>query len=158
MGYQIELVNLSDQPAAVIRDHVALDGIGEFLGAAFGDVMGLVSRQGLQVAGAPFGRYRPAADGGFDVEAGFPVTGAVTAEGRVESASLPGGRAARTVHVGDYGGVGAAYEAVTAWLAGSGLVPAGDPWECYLDGPEVANPRTEVFFPCREGSAVQAPS
>lgn len=27
-------------------------------------------------------------------------------------------------------------------------VTAGAPWECYLDGPEVPEPRTGVFIPC----------
>jgi hypothetical protein len=32
----------------------------------------------------------------------------------------------------------------------------GAPWESYLDGPEVAEPRTEVVVPCRpvEAAAV----
>jgi effector-binding domain-containing protein len=54
------------------------------------------------------------------------------------------------MHVGDYAGLGAAYEAATAWLTDNGYVVTGEPWECYLDGPEVPEPRTEVFIPCTE--------
>lgn len=148
MSYDIDLQELPQQTAAVVRAHVDHQGIGDFLGQAFGEVMGAVGHQGLQFSGPPFGRYRPADDGGWDVEAGFPVSGTPAAEGRVESTTLPGGQVAHTTHVGDYGALGAAYEAVAAWLTGQGYVPAGEPWEAYLDEPDVPNPRTEVYFPC----------
>ena len=106
MSYDIEVVNLPEQPAAVVRARVAHNGIAEFLGPAFGDVMTVLQRQGLQPAGPPFGRYRPADDGGWDISAGFPVSDAVAAEGRVEALTLPGGPVARTLHVGDYGAPG----------------------------------------------------
>lgn len=153
MSYEVEVVDLPEQSAAVIRAHVPHDGIPAFLGAAFGDVMAAVAAQHAQVAGPPFGRYRPTEDGGWDVEAGFPVATAISGQGRVQPAYLPGGRTARTLHVGDYQALGGAYEAVTKWLIDKGYVAAGDPWECYLDGPEVANPRTQVYFPYREADA-----
>ncbi|MGN6637230.1 MAG: GyrI-like domain-containing protein [Oryzihumus sp.] len=148
MGYEIDLVELPAQPAAVVRAHVAHDAIGDFLGQALGEVMGSVGEQGLHPTGPPFGRYRPAEDGGWDVEAGFPVSAAPTETGRVQPATLPAGSAAHTTHVGDYGSLGAAYEAVADWIITEGMDPSGDPWECYLDEPGVANPRTEVYFPC----------
>jgi effector-binding domain-containing protein len=52
------------------------------------------------------------------------------------------------MHVGSYDGVAAAYTAVEQWLAAHDLSPIGDPWESYLDGPEVPQPRTVVSFPC----------
>lgn len=149
-SYTVEIVDLQEQQCAVVRGHVSHDGIGEFVGRAFASVMAVSARQGLAVAGAPFGRYRPAADGGWDVEAGFPVHGTVTAEGDVVPSTLPGGNAARTLHVGDYGALGAAYDATQRWVIDNGYLVDGDPWECYLDGPEVAHPRTEIFMPCHE--------
>lgn len=150
MRYDIELADLQEQHAAVVRGHVARGGIAEFLGGTFGEVMAVVGRQRLTVAGPPFGRYLPTDDGGFEVEAGFPVRGTVSPDGRVVAASLPGGPVAFTVHHGDYGSVADAYGAVGNWLTDNGFVPDGEPWERYLDGPEVASPRTEVFFPCRK--------
>lgn len=148
MRYEMQFVDLQAQHVAVVKGHVSHDGIGEFLGPAFGEVIGVLDRQNLHPTGSPFGRYRPADDGGWDVEAGFPCSDVVKPEGRVEASELPGGRSARTMHVGPYGDVGAAYEAVVAWLTDEGCVMQGEPWECYLDGPEVAEPRTEVFVPC----------
>jgi effector-binding domain-containing protein len=85
------------------------------------------------------------------VEAGFPSTGPVTAAGRVEPGELPGGPAAEVLHRGDYGGVGAAYEAAATWVAEKQYTPNGDPWEAYLDEPGVAEPRTLVHLPYRGG-------
>jgi effector-binding domain-containing protein len=150
MSYEIETVELTERPAAVVHEAVTHDGIPDFLAGAFGEVVGTVGPRGLGPAGPAFARYRPTAGGGWDIEAGFSLLAALDAPtGRVQPASLPGGLAARTVHVGDYGALGGAYEAVAAWLAENALVASGEPWECYLDGPEVEHPRTEVYFPCR---------
>lgn len=146
MTYEITLVDLPEQDAAVVRGHVAVDGIGEFLGGAFGEIMGAL--HGVEIVGPPFARYAMP-DEGFDVMAGFPVSSPVTQVGRVEPDRLPGGPAATTMHVGSYEGVAAAFEAVQAWVADHGFVVAGDPWESYLDEPEVPEPRTLITFPVR---------
>ncbi len=148
--YTVELVDLQEQQCAVVRGHVTPDRIGAFMGEAFPEVMRVLAKQEVPVAGAPFGRYHHTADGGWDVEAGFPVHGTVTTEGDVQPSTLPAGSAARTLHVGDYGALGAAYDATQRWIIDNGHLLDGDPWECYLDGPEVASPRTEIFMPCHE--------
>jgi effector-binding domain-containing protein len=153
MRYETQFVDLEAQHTAVVRGHVTIQDLPEFLGPAFGEVIVLLDKQGLHPTGAPFGRYHPAGEG-FDVEVGFPVSDVVEAAGRVEPSTLPGGRVARTMHVGSYGEVGAAYEAARSWIIDEGYVPTSEPWESYLDGPEVANPRTEVFMPCERAHPV----
>lgn len=147
MTYQIEIVELREQPAAVVHGHADSGHIGQFLEKAFSDVAAVVAAEHLTYTGAPFGRYTPTGDGGFDVEAGFPVSGPAVAAGAVEIITLPGGLVARTLHRGSYEGIGAAYEATGAWVQQHGFIVAGAPWETYLDGPEVPTPRTEVYFP-----------
>ncbi len=149
MEYAVTLEQRAEQPAAVVRGHVDVEELPAFLGGAFGEVGAALGAQRLVPAGPPFGRYR-IVDGGFDVEAGFPASSAVAATGRVEPTVLPGGPVATTMHVGSYDGVSAAYAAVQEWVGSSGYVVAGDPWECYLDEPDVAEPRTLVCFPCRD--------
>lgn len=148
-NYEIELVDLQEQPAAVVRGSVAGEDLPEFLGKAFGEVMGALTEQGNIPAGPPFGRYRPT-ETGFDVEAGFPCKVPVTASGRVEPTVLPGTRATRVLHVGSYARVAEAYVAAESWMTDNGYVSAGAPWESYLDGPDVAEPRTQVIHPCTE--------
>jgi effector-binding domain-containing protein len=148
MRYETQFVDLQAQSVAVVRGHVGIEKIADFLGGAFGEVINVLDKQGLHPTGAPFARYGPPQDGSFDIEAGFACSDVVEPEGPVEASQLPAGRAARTLHVGRYDEVGAAYEAATDWLVEEGYEVAAAPWECYLDGPEVPEPRTEVFIPC----------
>ena len=137
------------EPAAVVRGHAVEAELPAFLGSAFGEVIEQLARQHIDVAGPPFARYWPA-DGGFDVEAGFPATGSVSPAGRVVPSALPAGTVATTVHRGDYAGLGRTYSDVEEWLAAHGYAGTGAPWESYLDGPEVPEPRTQVTFPCAD--------
>lgn len=151
MDHEISLTDLPRQPAAVVRARVALRDLPEFFGRAFGEVLAVVGEQGLAPAGPPFGRFVTSGDD-FQVTAGFPLDRPVTPAGRVAPDELPGGTAATTIHTGSYDGVGAAYRATTDWLAGHGFTASGAPWECYLDGPDVPLPRTQVFVPCEPTS------
>jgi effector-binding domain-containing protein len=146
---QMELTDQPAQPAAVVRGHVSVDELPAFLGGAFEEVLGVLAAQGREPAGPPFGRYTPAG-GGFDAEVGFPSSGAVTGAGRVQATELPGGRTATALHVGGYETIGETYEQLAAWTTSRGCTPVGTPWESYLDGPEVAEPRTLVHLPCEE--------
>jgi effector-binding domain-containing protein len=143
----VELVELESQPAAVVRAHVTVDEIAGFLGEAYGEVMRVLDAQDLQPTGPPFGRYERE-EGGFFVVAGFPTRAPITAVGQVEADSLPGGPAASLLYRGDYAGIAAAYDAALHWLSDHGYREAGQPWESYLDGPEVAQPRTILRIPC----------
>jgi effector-binding domain-containing protein len=145
---RIETVELPPQPVAVVRGHVAPADLPEFLGAAFEESLTVLTGQGHTPAGPPFARYRPQGDG-FDVEAGFPASGGVSASGRVIGAELPGGNAAQVLYRGPYEKVTEAYEAGEKWLADHRLTAFGLPWESYLDEPDVAEPRTVVRFPYR---------
>jgi len=155
VGYDVHLDEVRTQPSAVVRARVGVDGIADFLAGAFAEVVAVLERQHLAPAGPPFGRYT-VGDDGFEVETGFPTPGVVAPSGRVVPSELPGGMVATTLHTGAYDRVGDAYEAATDWLTEHGMVASDVPWESYLDGPEVPEPRTEVFVPCRpaEASAV----
>ena len=144
--YEITLVERERQDTAVVCGRVEHGGFPAFLGAAFGEVIAAVGVDA--VAGPPFCRMEMDGDV-FLVEAGFPVGAPIEASGRVEPSSLPAGPAATVMNVGPYETVAPAYFAVEAWLREHGWAPAGAPWESYLDGPEVAAPRTLVTWPCR---------
>jgi effector-binding domain-containing protein len=149
----VELIDLHPQAAAVVHAYVPLSGIEDFLGSAYAEIMTVLAEQDLTPAGPPFGRWQPRGDGfdavsGFDAVAGFPSTAPITPAGRVEPYVLPEGMAATAVHRGDYAGVGATYGVLYAWIAGHGFVPTEEPWECYLDEPDVPEPRTQVYVPC----------
>ena len=147
--YDVQVEDRADaQAVAAVEGHVPTEGIGDFIGGAFGEVMQVLGQEHVMPSGPPYARYHVTADG-FDVEAGFPVAAPVAPSGRVHPAQLPGGLVAHTMHRGEYAAVEQAYKAVVDWLAANGYVPAGDPWESYLDEPGVKEPRTLVEFPCR---------
>lgn len=150
MTYTVQFADLQAQDAAVVRAHVTQDDLADFLGKAFDEVVRTAAEQGLSLEGPPFGRYLPTGDRDFDAEVGFPVSGPVEPSGRVGPERLPAGTVARTLHVGGYDAVGAAYEAARSFIIDNGCEPTDAPWETYLDGPDVPRPRTEVFMPCRE--------
>ena len=146
--YDVTLEEKAEQSVALVRGRVGTEGLPEFLGGAFGEVMQTLTAQRMAPCGPPFGRY-VVTDDGFEVEAGFPCRGTVVPAGRVEAGTLAGGPAAVVVHRGPYETVGAAYDAAGRWLVEQGYEPAGAAWESYLDPPEVPEPRTLVVIPCR---------
>jgi effector-binding domain-containing protein len=152
MGYEIEVRRLQPQHTAVVRTRCPWDKIAETLGGIFGEVMARIGATGAQATGGVFGRYDPGMSD-VGIEAGFTVAAPITPAGRVEASELPGGDAAVTLHVGDYGSVAAAYEAIEAWMREQGREAAGPAWELYLTPPEEQPQRTEVFFPLRPKNA-----
>ncbi|RDI17991.1 effector-binding domain-containing protein [Rhodococcus sp. AG1013] len=147
MSYDIRIRDIDEQPTGVVDGNVDVDSIAAFLGPAFAEVARAAAAQDIVIVGPPFGRFRPRSDGIWNVEAGFPMARTIEPTGRVESASLPAGRCASTVHVGSYDTVESAYIALTQWIAEHGYATTGEPWECYLDDPDVPLPRTEIIMP-----------
>lgn len=146
MDYEMKIETLQPQHAAVVTETLPVQSIGPFIGEAFGLVMQVLQEQHGFPVGPPFASYRMLGDA-FIVSAGFPVARPITSSGRVVPMDLPGGRTVMTMHTGAYDAVVHAYDAIMAWLPSQGLVPAGDPWEQYLDGPEVPLPRTLLHMP-----------
>jgi effector-binding domain-containing protein len=149
--YEIEAQPRQQQATAVARATLDVAEIGPWLGRVYGQAAACAQRQGAAIAGAPFARYHMLNPGRFTVEAGFPVSQPVTAEGEIEPSSLPGGRVATTVHIGPYDQMTPAYEALTRWVEEHAGRLAGDPWEVYYSDPatqpDPATWRTEVVQP-----------
>ncbi len=154
----IGVQRLEPQPAAVVRGRAAPQEIGGFVGAAYGAAMAALSAQGHGPAGPPLIRYAQGGDDGMDasgaadvfvLEAGFPCPPGFESTGEVDAVLLPAGDAVVVVHVGQWSQLGEAYAAVEQYLAEHGLIRAGDPWETYLDGPDVPEHRTILTAPCR---------
>ena len=148
MEHEITVVDLSEQPTAVVRDRAVPATIPDVLGRAFEAVARVATDQGRRLAGPPFARYRTMDEAAWDIEAGFPVDAPVVADGDVEPATLPACRAARLVHTGPYDTIGGAWNEASAWLVEHGYAATDAPWESYLDEPGVEQPRTLIVMPC----------
>lgn len=152
MTYQIAPADLQEQQVACMRGRILPGEIPTFLGAAYSKVPAASAQQGLRLSGPPYARYRFEKDGTIEVEAGFPVSGVMVRTGDVGPGTLPGGHVVTTLHVGAYDKLADAYEALDIYLSKNGYERAGSAWECYLDDPDVPEPRTKVYQPARHPS------
>lgn len=151
--YDIHSKTGQAQPTAVMTTTLPVPEIGPWLAKAYGTLAGVITAHGAYPAGPPFARYHRLAGDRFIVEAGFPVSAAVDADGGVRPSELPGGPLAVTVHTGPYEQMASAYEALASWIGNHGGEPAGDPWEVYFTDPakqpDPATWRTEIIQPYR---------
>jgi effector-binding domain-containing protein len=145
-----QIVQVAEQPAAIIRFAIPREQIGSVMGPGIGELMASLAMQFVMPAGPFFSHHLRMDPVLFDFELGVPVAGPVTATGRVEPGRLPGGKVARTVYRGPYDGLGAAWLEFEGWVAHSRLMPRPDLWESYVAGPESGDPsawRTELNRP-----------
>ena len=139
----IRITDHQEQQTAVVREQVAVGQLPEFFQRAFGAAMGQAQAQGLQVTGPPFGMYYGIPGETVDVEAGFPVSGSVSAADGVIAGTLPGGRVVEAMHVGPYDTLAATYGEVERWIDERGLRSQSLMWESYLTDPgEQPDPAT----------------
>lgn len=147
----ITITEHGEQPTAGIREKVLMTELTEFFGRAFQETMAALAAQGVQPAGPPFGKYYGTPSDVVDVEAGFPVSAAITPAGDVVPGSLPAGKVVETVHVGPYDTMDTSYAAVQRFMAEKGLTPGRVMWESYLSDPEAepdpATWRTQICWP-----------
>jgi effector-binding domain-containing protein len=145
----VKIVELQEQPTAVIREQVAMNTLPEFFGRAFAEVSAAMEAQSVQPAGPPFALYHGMPTEIVDVEAGFPVSTTIAAPNGVQAGLLPACRAVQATHVGSYDTLDTTYDAVKQRMREAGLEASEDMWEYYLSDPSTdpATWRTLVVWP-----------
>jgi effector-binding domain-containing protein len=152
MDEPIELVELQPRRALTVRRMMPQSGLGAFFSELFPRLRSAIVSQGATPSGPPFARYYNADPAAFDTEAGLPFTGSITAATGTRVTTLPGGRAAKTVHIGSYETLSKEYRRIEAYLQEHGLRGGEGPWESYVDDAETTprdKVRTEVFWPLK---------
>jgi effector-binding domain-containing protein len=152
MDEPIELVELQPKRALTVRRKMPQSGLGAFFMELFPRLRTAIITQGATPSGPPFARYYNSDPAAFDTEAGLPFTGTVTAANGTRVTTLPGGRAAKTVHIGSYETLSAEYRRIEAWCEEHGYRGAEGPWESYVDDAATTphnKLRTEVFWPLK---------
>ena len=154
MDAPIEIVELQPRRALTIRRTVPATGLGAFFMEVFPKLRTAIVAQGATPSGPTFARYYTSDPAAFDTEAGIPFTGSVTASGDARVSTLPGGRVAKTVHVGPYETLSREYRRIETWLQEHGLRGGEGPWESYVDDEATMATsrdriRTEVYWPVK---------
>jgi effector-binding domain-containing protein len=70
-------------------------------------------------------------DDAINIEVGAELEGPFTEQGDVVRSATPAGMVATTTHLGPYGGLGEAHDAIHQWCKANGRRLAGPSWEIY---------------------------
>jgi effector-binding domain-containing protein len=149
-SYAVQVRQLDSVPLAVIKRQARASELSrlvpEFCGLVWNAVKAQAAKGGRHVA-----IYRDGVDGNINVEVGVELLSPFSEQGDVVLSATPAGAVASTTHLGPYGGLGGAYDAIHRWSQANNRPLAGTKWEIYGHWlPEWdTNPsqiRTDVFY------------
>ena len=151
---QIEVIELSPQPALVIERQAALEELAANVGDVLPRVQAHLAGHDAAPSGLPFMRFLDLTQK-FTVTIGFPIDSNIEAEGDIERRQLPGGKAVTALFTGPPSGLVAAWDAVIDYADAQGYrrtSPWGGVggWQVYLNDPAVvgaANAQTRLYLP-----------
>ncbi|MGE5225089.1 MAG: GyrI-like domain-containing protein [Omnitrophica WOR_2 bacterium] len=152
MSYQCEIIERPVQPALSVRRTVPVQELPQAFGQAFGQIAQYLQECGEAPAGPPFTAYFNMDMQALEIEIGMPVGRTLPGKGEIQFGQMPSGKFGACLHVGPYPDIGAAYEALSAYLQGQGYQPSGVSYEIYLNSPTDTPPqelRTQILFPLK---------
>lgn len=151
MDQRIRVISVPATSIAVVRRRARQDQLPAVVPQACGVVWSVVKQLGLKGAGRHVAVYRRHADGLLDVEIGVELAAPFGGHGEVLDSTTPAGDVATVTHLGPYGGLGAAHQALRDWCAANRRPPAGVSWELYGHwlsewNADPSKIRTDVFY------------
>lgn len=143
-----QLATTQELATAVIPLVIPGRDMPKFMDPAIEEIIKTIMGQGIAINGPMFSYHHRRPSDTFDFEIGFPVSKAITPEGRVINSKLPAVNVVRSVYQGPYEGLAQAWPELQAWVRKNGHGETGKFWESYLNNPnEVKDPkeyRTEL--------------
>ena len=147
---EVEIKNIEEEKAA----YVSVTGPYDQLPELFGEVVGYVMKENLQITEPPYGIYLnspmevPPEE--LQYEVGITFTGDANGEGRVKIKEIPAHQVVSTVYKGPYGQAAQIYQALMKYAMENSYDIVGPVKEIYINNPmEVSESEllTEVQFP-----------
>ena len=136
MNYQVVNRTVRSQPLAAARCRVRIGEVGSAWKPALDLVWAFLRRnEGLRTDGHNCFLYRHPAPGEATmvVHFGVQVVRHFQDEGEVVCTETPAGEVVMTTHVGSYGKLAAAHQAIKQWCATNGRAIGAYSWEIYGD-------------------------
>ena len=155
----VEEIELEEQHALVVHREFAPQDIGRTLADILPRVARAIAEQGAEPVGMPFMRYFSMDGKSMRAAAGMPVRAPLRGSGDIEPHILPGGRALTATHLGDYEGVGAAWQRVWDRARELGAEVRFGGWDVYANDPESVAPEeieTRIHLPLPDTVGTQA--
>jgi effector-binding domain-containing protein len=145
--YDIRVQRVDATPLAVVRRQARPSELSRVVPECCGLVWNALRAQGVK-GGRHVAIYY---DDVIRVEVGVEAAGSFEAREGVVRSATPAGEVATTTHVGPYGALGGAHEAIHAWAKAAGRTVAGPRWEIYGHwqpewDTEPARIRTDVYY------------
>ena len=151
MRYEVTTHDLPDEPILSIRRLLPTSELPGFIGQSYQGLYGHLGTLHVQASEALFVIYHTFGPGEVDAEICVLLPYPVAAADGMISRVLPAATVARTLHVGAYDGLGAAYTELNEWVGDHGFEAIGPARERYLNqpGPDVvpADYLTEIDIP-----------
>lgn len=136
MNHQIVTKTVGSQSLAAVRRRVRIGEVGRAWKPALDLVWEFLRRhEGLRTDGHNCFLYHHPAAGAAVMTADFgvQVIRSFQPEGEVLYTETPAGEVVMTTHIGSYGKLPAAHEAIKSWRAANGRAFGGYSWEIYGD-------------------------
>jgi effector-binding domain-containing protein len=128
MSYDVRVEQVGSRPLAVVRRRAKGHELAKVVPEACGTVWSALRAQQVKGAGRHVALYW---DDQINMEVGVEMDEPFAGHGEVIGSSTPSGTVATTVHMGPYGRLHEAHEAILQYCANHGYALAGPSWEVY---------------------------
>jgi effector-binding domain-containing protein len=135
MKYEVVVETAQAELMAAVRDTVPIGDIARAWKPALDQVWAFLKTNGELRPGHNLFLYHHAErrNEAMNIDFGVQVARPFERDGRVRCIETPAGEVARTVHIGPYGRLGDAHNAIHAWCAAHNRKIVAASWEIYGD-------------------------